>query len=121
MAPLLAAPLSELGRAVSSFALPPSDSKPDLLHWLPLLNRLDAWLEGCAARADAALRGAAVASDEAFPAEEAVAVLRASTALLDFSHNRHLYGSAEVRARRGAARAAASKHTGPRCPPGSRR
>jgi hypothetical protein len=102
LAPLLAVPAAELGRALADFALPPCDSKPDLLHWLPLLNRLDAWLEGCAARADAALRGAAVASDEAFPAEEAVAVLRASTALLDFIHNRHLYGSAEVRARRGA-------------------
>jgi hypothetical protein len=116
MAPLLEAPLSELGRALASFALPPSDSKPDLLHWLPLLNRLDQWLEGCAARADAGLRGVASA-DEPFPTEEAVAVLRASAALLDCSHNRHLYGSTEVRARLCAARAGGSKHTGPRCPP----
>ena len=119
MAPLLDAPLSELGRVAASFALPASDNKPDLLHWLPLLNRMDQWLEGCAARADAGLRG--VASEEPFPTEEAVAVLRVSAALLDFSHNRHLYGSAEVRARVRAARCAASKHTGPRCPPGSRR
>ena len=104
MAPLLEAPLSELGRAVASSTVPPSDNKPDLLHWLPLLNRLDQWLEGVAARADAGLRGVASA-DEPFPTEEAVAVLRASAALLDFSHNRHLYGSAEVRARRRAARA----------------
>lgn len=95
LAPLLAAPLSELGAALASFALPASDNKPDLLHWLPLLNRLDEWLERVAARPDVALRGAA---DEAFPTDQALAVLRATALLLDFSHNRQLYGSAEVRA-----------------------
>jgi hypothetical protein len=94
-APLLLLPLSELGRALAGFVLPPSDNKPDLLHWLPLLNRLDELLERAAKRPDVALTGAAA---EPFPTEEVVAALRCTAALLDYSHNRQLYGSAEVRA-----------------------
>jgi hypothetical protein len=114
LAPLLAAPLDELGRALAGFALPPCDGKPDLLHWLPLLNRLDEWLERCASRPDVALRGPA---SEPFPAAEALAVLRATALLLDFSHNRQLYGSAEVRgtAASGAQRRGGTQ-TGPSVP-----
>ena len=114
LAPLLAAPLEELGRTLAAFALPPCDGKPDLLHWLPLLNRLDEWLERCASRPDVALRGPAT---EPFPAADCLAVLRATALLLDFSHNRQLYGSAEVRAPapRGEQRRGAPQ-TGPSVP-----
>jgi hypothetical protein len=103
-APLLEVPLPELGRALASFTLPPGDAKPDLLHWLPLLNRLDELLERAAAHADVALATAPPADGEALPVGDVVAALRASALLLDFSHNRQLYGSAEVR---GCARARA--------------
>jgi hypothetical protein len=99
-APLLAVPLDALGDALAGFALPPSDSKPDLLHWLPLLNRLDELLERAAARPDVALTGACA---QPFPTEEVVAALRVTALLLDSSHNRQLYGSAEVRRRAAAA------------------
>ena len=98
MAPLLDAPLSELGRVAASFALPASDNKPDLLHWLPLLNLLDEVLEGAAGRADVALEGE---DSRPFPAEETLAALRVTALLLDGSHNRQLYGSAEVRGQQG--------------------
>ena len=113
--PLLAVPLDELGRALTGFARPPGDGKPDLAHWLPLLNRLDELLERAAARPDVALTGA---SAEPFPTDDVVAALRVSAALLDCSHNRQLYGSSEVRrvargARVRAARARGAPRTGP--------
>ena len=96
--PLLALPRSELAQALAAFALPPGDSKPDLLHWLPLLNLLDEVLEGAAGRADMALEGE---DSRPFPAEETLAALRVTALLLDGSHNRQLYGSAEVRGQQG--------------------
>jgi hypothetical protein len=92
-------PLTEdaFAAALGSFALPPSDAKPDLLHWLPLLNRLDALLERvCAAAPECALAPAALTS-QTLPRGVVLAALRLTTALLENSHNRQLYGSAEAR------------------------
>lgn len=90
---LAVAPGAAFAAALAAFSLPPGDSKPDLLHWLPLLNKLDELLEALASRKDVKLVGE---EESPFPTEEALAALRVTTLLLDGSHNRQLYGSAEV-------------------------
>jgi hypothetical protein len=113
--PLLALPVEELGQALASFALPPGESKPDLLHWLPLLNQLDELLRRATSRTDVAL---AAPDASPFPVGDTLAALRATTLLLDCSHNRQLYGSAEVRSGRVAgARAKAAVASGATAPP----
>jgi hypothetical protein len=94
-AELLALGEAEFAAALAVFSLPAGDSKPDLLHWLPLLNRLDEVLETAAVRADVRLLGA---EGTPFPSAEILAALRVTALLLEGSHNRQLYGSAEVRA-----------------------
>lgn len=95
LSPLLSCSEGELPGELSRFALPPSpDGRPDLLLWLPLLNRLDGLLEAAAARRDVRL---AAAEATPFPTPGCLSALRVTALLLDGAHNRQLYASAEVR------------------------
>jgi len=92
--PLLALSPEALAVALENFSLPPSDSKPDLFHWLPLLAKVDELLRRCTERSDCQLSGN---EESPFPVAATLAALRFTTLLVDGSHNRHLYPSAEVR------------------------
>lgn len=73
-------------------------SQGDLQQWIPALNHFDAFFAQCThGRADVQLTVPAAAPDPPFPTAACVAVLRATTTILDNCSNRSLWASHEVR------------------------
>jgi E3 ubiquitin-protein ligase HUWE1 len=119
---VLAQPLDALGDALQGFTWE-FESKGDVHHWIPLLDRFDAYFEahlksrrdlslappppaaaagagvgssGSAAPAAAAQQpAAAAAEDPPFPAAALLQILRVTALILEGCSNKHLYNSYE--------------------------
>lgn len=111
MAPLLACLPSQVGEALVGWSPPqaPDGGRGDLHHYVPLLDAIDAYLEGVLrGRADIELRPPEPGAppDPPLPVPGLAAALRATTALLELCSNKHLYASQEVKHRDGMRRPA---------------
>lgn len=70
-------------------------------HWIGALNHFDAFYEECTKRrADVQLDLPAATPDPPFPVDSCLAVLAATTAILENCSNKQLWASHEVRCRR---------------------